>query len=172
MNAKHQKANGLFGIRQRITELKNQISEVEAAPLPAADIEQAIRAQFGSCISAFQRVQQKVSDCLAIGYVEDFDFLLNVTFEKHDRANLALGAALLCYGLDRFMAEALPQPDQSPVLRLSNQEKEQKLADLSRKLHESEIDEEDMVQALGVDRREGCSAAAVLGVPWEVLNVD
>lgn len=172
MNAKHQKSNSLFDIRQRITELKKQISEVEAAPLPAADIEQAIRAQFGSCISAFQHVQQKVTDCLATGYFEDFDFLLGTTFEKHERANLALGAALLCYGLDRFMAEASPQPDQSSVLRLSNQDKEQKLADLARKLHESEINEEDMVQAFGVDRRKDCSAAAVLGVPWEVLNVD
>ena len=151
--------------REKIAGLKKEIAEVRAAGLPADVVERHIREQFSAPVVMFNRLQKRINDCIDEGRLEDMDDLIRESHASDELPLLALGAAISAFGMDRFISAGKGSKDAG--LRLTVVQREERLAKLRRERYEAELEEEALVQELGVERRPDADPAAVLGIPLE-----
>lgn len=157
-------------LRNAIADLKAEIQEVDNAGLPASECEAALRQVLAEAGMAFDAMKRRAAECLAIGEMPTLQFLAGNPVGPNGPTQIALGAALAAYGPDRFIKEAREAADGAQGLRMTAAQRLEKLRNLRRHLYELELAEEEIIEQTGEARRPDVSAAAVLGLPLDVVE--
>ena len=170
MNAPQKYTQNLEEIRARISEIRVEIADCRNALRPADEIKAEMFRVLSEPIAEFQNFQARFSEQFAIGAVPSLDFVLRRSFQGDEIPRLALGSALLAFGADRFVTQAMASADFPAGPRYTASERAARLLELARELYQFEIDEELVVCATGQTRRADCNAAAIIGLPLDLAE--
>lgn len=160
----------LTSLRDTLATLKSELAAVSGARPPHDEVVSALRGTLQGAVAGFSRAQANVAECIASGVPSSLNSLLKSSYERDEIALIAFGGALASYGMDRFIDEAIAMAGEPEGLRLSVKDREAKERDLLRKIYQLETEEEILAESLGVMRRSGVNAAAVLGIPLEIAE--
>lgn len=154
----------LSQIRARIAELQAEIARTEKAGLPRDETIAALRHKLQSYIGQFESVKTDIAAGIERGNPD----MIAHSFPARLQNEIAIGASLASYGLDKLLSEADAQAGEDCPLRLSRAEQIERLRKLWSEKYELELAEE---TARGHEpRRAGANAAAVLGIPLKIAE--
>lgn len=158
-------SQSLETVRGRIAQIIAKIADYRVVLRPDAEIELAMHRVLGEAVGEFKAFQGRFSSHFSQGDAPSLDFVLRDSYLPNEVERIALGGALVNYGIDRFVTESMAAANFPDGPRLSRAEQSDLLTELFRELYECELDEESLVMASGAMRRAGCNAAAVIGMP-------
>lgn len=159
-------------IRANIAELKTQIEATRRAGLPVEVVEATLRDSLAVAEAAYKEMVAGLGRCLAGGHPVGAVDLMGHRERAESVDSLLLGFAVRSVGVENIVADALQAAASLPAakLRLTDAERQARLAELQEALFLAEVEEEQLVEVEGRARRPDASAAAVLGLPFEIAE--
>lgn len=169
MNAKLKPAT-VEALREKIAELKREIEATRRAGLPAEQVEATLREALAVAEASYEEMVAGLGRCLAGGHPVSTVDLMGHRERAESVDALLLGFAVRAVGAETIIQDATEAAANLPQakLRLSDAERQARLAELSRALYQAEAEEELLVESEGRARRPDASTAAVLGLPLEI----
>jgi len=128
----------LAQIRARIEELQDEINQHERAGLPRDETIAALHSKLEYFVRQFESVKTDIADGIGLGNPNMIDH----TFPDRLKGDIAIGAAIAGYGLDKLLSEADAQAGEDCPLRLSRAEQIERLRKLWSEKYELELAEE------------------------------
>jgi hypothetical protein len=159
-------------LRADIARLKTEIEATRRAGLPVEQVEMMLREALSLAESNYRSMTQELGRSLANGAVITLSDLMAHAQRAESVDSLLLGFAVRAVGAEAIIqdakeaAAALPQAR----LRLTDAERQARLAELQEALFLAEVEEEQLVEVEGLTRRPDASTAAVLGLPFEIAE--
>jgi small-conductance mechanosensitive channel len=153
-------------IRDDIAAVKAEIIRIDNSIPPVADIEALLRTYLTSLADPKRRLVDLAASILSHGTpVNELLNLPPTQLPQH-----AFGIALAAHGVDQIIAEAktIAQTQDNGAMRLSADDRTDKLLELRRELYELELSEEENLA--DTPRRPDVNPAAVLGVPMNIAE--
>lgn len=154
-------------IRKDIAKITADLAKLNATLPPQDELISSLRYQLGRASEKWQKASEAAAKALANGEtVEMF-----ASYHIEDKADMALGLAVLAYGIDAVLADVLANSQKytNPnTVRMPLTEKNKNLAELRVALYTLSLEEEAALN--GEVRREEMHPAAVLGIPLDVLQ--
>lgn len=151
-------------IRADIDAVNTEFKAVKGSIQPIDDIEARLRSYLTVMADPARRLVDLAANALAYGHpVSEIGQIQPSQLRIH-----ALGLAVAAMGVDEIIAQAkakaAAQDNGAP--RMDQNEREERLEELSRERYALELQEEATLN--GAPRRPGVNAAAVIGIPLEV----
>lgn len=164
------KKSTIESLRADIARLKTEIEATRRAGLPAEQVEMMLREALSLAESNYRSMTQELGRSLANGAVITLSDLMAHAQRAESVDSLLLGFAVRAIGAESIVADAQQAAASLPQakLRLTDAERQARLAELSRALYQAEAEEELLVESEGRARRPDASTAAVLGLPFEI----
>lgn len=171
MTAK-QKPATVEALREKIAELKREIEATRRAGLPAEQVEATLREALAVAEASYEEMVAGLGRCLAGGHPVSTVDLMGHRERAESVDSLLLGFAVRAVGAETIITDAQLAAASLPAakLRLTDGERQARLAELQEALYEAETAEEHLVEAEGRARRPDASTAAVLGLPFEIAE--
>lgn len=169
MTAKTKPAN-IEAIREKIAALKTEIEATRRAGLPVEQVEATLRDALGLAESNYREMIGELGRALSSGQPVSLSDLLLHRERAESVDSLLLAYAVRSIGIEGIVrdAQAAAEGFQQAALRMTDAEREQRLADLRQELYEAELAEEQLVEVDGLARRPDASVACVLGLPYQI----
>lgn len=166
------KKTSIEAIREKIAELKREIEAVRRAGLPVEQVEMMLREALSLAESNYRSMTQELGRSLANGAVITLSDLMAHAQRAESVDSLLLGFAVRAVGAESIVADAQQAAASLPQakLRLTDAERQARLAELQEALFLAETEEERLVEVEGRARRPDANAAAVLGLPFEIAE--
>lgn len=159
-------------IRADIAGLKNEIEATRRAGVPAEQVEATLRDALGIAESNYRSMTQELGRSLANGAVITLSDLMAHSQRAESVDTLLLGFAVRAVGAEAIVQDAREAAASLPQakLRLTDTERQARLAELSQALYQAETEEEALVEVEGLTRRPDASTAVALGLPFEIAE--
>lgn len=169
MTAKSKPAT-LETLREKIAGLKNEIEATRRAGVPAEQVEATLRDALAVAEASYEEMVAGLGRCLAGGHPVGAVDLMGHRERAESVDALLLGFAVRAIGAEAIVQDAREAAASLPQakLRLTDTERQAQLAELQEALYQAEAAEEQLVESEGHGRRPDASAAAVLGLPFEI----